>query len=136
MPGKRKKRIEYFSDLFYRYYGLMYRVAKNACSDHQKAEDAVSEAALLLLEKTPRLMELSEEAVKGYVVATVKNAVYLQHRKERGGTESLEQITEEIPDTEGEPGALLQQKELKNTIRWQTTRHGNADADHPGASGG
>lgn len=78
---------DFIERLYIRYHKSMYKMARSLSASTHEAEDAVSNACLSLIKKIGLLRQLENEVLEGYIIATVKNAVFALHRQNRKYTE-------------------------------------------------
>ncbi len=57
--------------------------ASRLCGNRQDAEDAVQDAFLSLIPRAKELQTMHEDRLKGYLYITVKNAAWMNYRKEQ-----------------------------------------------------
>ena len=85
-PGEDRLFME---TLYARHATLMYRVAFSLLRSHPEAEDMVSEACLKLVQKVSALRGLDEDALRAYIVTTVRNTTLnrlIRRRREQGAS--------------------------------------------------
>jgi len=73
---------EYFLRLYESYKRIMLSTACKYSPDAAASEDIVQDALVKLIQKIPTMRRLSNSALASYIVITVKNTVFNQHRRQ------------------------------------------------------
>ena len=87
---------EFMLEIYERYKGLMFSIAKEYVSDRSEAEDLVQDSLVKLIKKCSTLKGLSENAMTAYIAYTVKNTAinHLKKQKRRNSRMKLGEIDE------------------------------------------
>ena len=74
---------DFMKALYIEHRMTMFRMARVLTESEQDAEDVVSEACISLIKKIPRIRQLDNNVLEGYIVSTVKSTAYSLHRKKK-----------------------------------------------------
>lgn len=95
---------EFMKELYIRYHMTMLRMARALTDSSYDAEDAVGDACVSLIKKISVLRRLDCNVLEGYIISTVKNAVYMLHRKKNA--------RREVDDGEGILGLIADENAI------------------------
>ena len=112
-----------FLDMLYRkHYSAFYSLAYSILRDDSSSQDAVSDAVLSLFSLVPKLQDMEDHELIGYLRATVRNAAYKRYNAEKRKT-----LTEFVPfdnvlfslpaPVDQEPPAILLKNEEAEQVR-------------------
>ncbi len=71
----------FMTELFLNHRQKLLAYAFSICHDKEQSEDAVQDAFVSLIRIIPRLRAMEDEHLSGYLLITVRNAVYSLYRK-------------------------------------------------------
>ena len=74
----------FMTELFLNHRQKLLAYAFSICHDKEQSEDAVQDAFVSLIRIIPQLRALEDEHLSGYLLITVRNAVYSLYRKKPG----------------------------------------------------
>lgn len=99
--------------LYRRFRRLMFQIAGKYTSLPRQAEEIVQESLVRLMEKTPLLRELTDEATAAYVAATVRHtAINLCSRKAEQ-TSPVDELPEQTDDTPPLDELLIRREQIE-----------------------
>lgn len=84
-----------FEQLYHRYCGLMFHVARKILNNDQNAEDAVSEAFLAIAKNINKISRICTHKTRAYVVIIVeRKAIDIYRAKQRRGEAEFDEAYE------------------------------------------
>lgn len=113
---------EFMKCLYIEHAARMFRMAQAMTNSKQDAEDVVSEACVLLINKVSLLQTLEHHVLEGYIISTVKNAAFALHRKQKKQQKTNENaniLLQDANDQDAPDEQILQQcmvNEIANAI--------------------
>ena len=102
-----------FAEIYTTYYGMMYQVARSITRDDKRAEDALHETCLALIEDIDSIRTDNAKQLAFYLRMVTRNrSVDFMRKWDRRSTASFETLEIDPPDNRQTPDEVLLTKEI------------------------
>lgn len=103
-----------FTEIYNRYWAILYRHARRMLHDDDEAEDIIQETFILFLNKAPQL-EL-KSTLSGYLYTTVRNRIFNHIEHDKVKDKYISSIEKFIDNGDYQTDYLIREKQLSALI--------------------